>query len=138
MAQQSSGGSLSRSAIRDYFFQRDEISINKSLENTHGLPRFKILSQVLEPSTVESSIIRSRPVNFMLSSDLEKFESSRCLNSSINDNVIHNFIQGLYATTYVSGRFALRKDRIVEVLGIGVANAARHFILNGSFYFSYS
>ena len=63
----------------------------------------------------------------MFSSDVKEFHSSWCPESSINDNVIHNFIQGLYATTYVSGRFALPKDRIAEVLGIGVENTARQF-----------
>ncbi len=76
---------------------------------------------------MDSSAIPQRLVNSMFASDLEEFQSSWCLESSINDNVIHNFIQGLYATTYVSGRFALPKDRIVEVLGIGVSNAAKHF-----------
>ncbi len=110
MPQQSISGSISRSVVRDCYLRQDEISINRSLENTHGLPRFKVFSQELEANTVDRSAIPQRLVNSMFASDLEEFQSSWCLESSINDNVIHNFIQGLYATTYVSGRFALPKD----------------------------
>ncbi len=63
----------------------------------------------------------------MFASDLEESQGSWCLGSSINDKMVHNFVQVLYATTYVSNRSALPKDRILEVLGVGVANAARHF-----------
>ena len=113
VSHQSTGGDLSRAMVRDYYLRQDEICINKSLENAHGLPRFKVFSSELEANTVDSSSIPQRLVNSMFASDLEEFQSSWCLESSINDNVIHNFIQGLYATTYVSGRFALPKDRIV-------------------------
>ncbi len=63
----------------------------------------------------------------MYASELDAFQGSWFLESSVNDGVVHNIIQGLYATTYASSRFALPKDRVLETLGVGVANAPRQF-----------
>ena len=86
-----------------------------------------MVSQELEPGIVDSALLPRHTVDSMFSSDLDAFQCSWCLESSVNDGVVHNFIQGLYTTTYVSSRFALSKDRVVEILGVGVANAVRHF-----------
>ncbi len=127
VAGQRSEVSLSRSEIRDYYLSQDEANITKSLDTSQGLPRFNVVSQELEPGIVDSTVLPKHTVESMFSSDLDAFQTSWCLESSINDGVIHNFIQGLYATTYISGRFALPKERVVEILGVGVSNAMRHF-----------
>ena len=105
---------ISRSELREYYLRQDKAAIEESLDTSHGLPRFNVVSQELEPGNVDSALLPRHTVDSMFSSDLDAFQCSWCLESSVNDGVVHNFIQGLYATTYVSSRFALSKDRVVE------------------------
>ncbi len=127
VSEQHCDAAISRSELRDYYLQEDKAAIEDSLNSSHGLPRFNVVSQELEPGIVDSAFLPRHTVESMFSSELDAFQCSWCLESSVNDGVVHNFIQELYATTYVSSRFALSKDRVVEILGVGVTNAARHF-----------
>ncbi len=112
--------SISRSEVRGYYLQQDRVAIEQSLDTSQGLPRFNVVSHELQPGVIDSTILPKHTVDSMFSSDLDAFQLSWSFESSVNDGVMNNFIQGLYATTYVSSRFALPKDLIVEVLGVGV------------------
>ncbi len=76
---------------------------------------------------MDSTVLPKHTVDLMLSSDSDVFQCSWHLEKSVNDELIHNFIQGLYAMTYVSRRFALPKDRVVDFVGVGVSNAVPNF-----------
>ncbi len=118
---------VSRSEVRDYYLRQDNVAIKQSLDTSQGLPRFIVVSHELKPGVVDSTVLPKHTVDSMYCSDLDAFQCSWCLETSMNDEVFHNFIKGLSATTYVSSRFALPKDRVVEIVGVGVANASRHF-----------
>ncbi len=114
--------------MREYYISRDVTLADDSVE-TSGVPHFQITSSALKTELPVSSSLPGSASSAIIFSDLYQFQLQWCLESSINNNVLHNFCQGLYATTYFSFRFAIPKTRINEVIGLGLTEASEIFTL---------
>ena len=125
------GGSafISSHDVREYYISKDLVlTAQASLET--DVPRFALQSSDLDLELPSSSVLPSSTASRILDSDLSRFQLQWCLESAINNDVIHNFSQGLYSVTYISSKFALPKSRVVEMVGLGLTQAANEFTLS--------
>ena len=120
--------SISRHDVREYYISRD-IALTSSSANDVEVPHFSLQSSALQLELPTSSTLPLSAKLHILNSDLAKFQLQWCLESSIKNDVVHNFSQGLYSVTYLSSKFAVPKSRVVEVIGLGLTDAAREFTL---------
>ena len=111
------GSRISKHDVREYYISRD-ITLADDYVETSGVPHFQISSSALETELPLSSALPGSASSAIIFSDLYRFQLQWCFESSINNNLLHNFCQGLYATTYISSRFAIPKTRVVEVIGL--------------------
>ncbi len=58
---------ISRSELRDFYLRQDKVTIKESLDTSHGLPRFNVVSQELEPLIVDSALLPRHTVDSMFS-----------------------------------------------------------------------
>ncbi len=121
--------SLSRHDVREYYISEDLVPTTQASSET-DVPRFALQSSDLELELPSSSALPSSTASRILDSDLSRFQLQWCLESAINNDVIHNLSQGLYSVTYISSKFALPKSRVVEMVGLGLAQAAKEFTLS--------
>ncbi len=122
------GSRISKDDVREYYISRDVTLADDSVEAS-GVPHFQITSSASETELPVSSSLPGSASSAIIFSDLYQFQLQWCLESSINNNVLHNFCQGLYATTYISSRFAIPKTRVIEVIGLGLTEASEIFTL---------
>ncbi len=122
------GSRISKHDVREYYISKDLRLPDNSVEEA-GVPHFQLSSSELETELPTSSILPASASSAIIFSDLYQFQLQWCLESSINNNVLHNFCQGLYATTYISSRFAIPKTRVIEVVGMGLTEASEIFTL---------
>ncbi len=120
--------SVTRHEVREYYISRDVNLSASSAEDSETL-RFSVQSSSCELELPTSQVLPPSTIAKIIESDLVKFPIQWSLESSINNDVIHNFTQGLYAVTYLSSKFVLPKSRVVEIVGLGLTEAAKHFTM---------
>ena len=120
--------SISRHDVREYYISKNLVLTTQAASDV-DVPRFANQTSDLESELPSSSTLPPSATARILDSDLSRFQIQWCLESAINNDVVHNFSQGLYSVTYISSKFALPKSRVVEVVGLGLTQAAKDFTL---------
>ena len=137
-AQTSSNRPVFRHEVREYYISRD-ISLSGTSAEDAEMPHFLLQSSSGELELPSSEALPPSAITNILESDIAKFQIHWSLGSSINNDVLHNFSQGLYAVTYLSSRFVLPKSRVIEIVGLGLTKAAQSFtMIQWETAFSYS
>ena len=121
--------SISRHDVREYYISKDLVLTAQASSET-DVPRFALQSSVLDLELPSSSALPPSTASRILDSDLSGFQIQCCLESAINNGVIHNFSQSLYSVTYISSKFGLPKSRVVEIVGLGRTQAAKDSTLS--------
>ncbi len=121
-------GTVSRHDVREYYISRD-VNLSASSAEDSGTPRFSVQSSAGELELPTSHSLPPSSVTEIIESDLHRFQIQWSLESSINNDVLHNFTQRLYAVTYLSSRFVLPKSRVVEIVGLGLTRAVQSFTM---------
>ena len=119
---------VTRHDVREYYISKD-LALTASASSGSDVPRFALQSSALELELPSSSSLPPSTTAKILDTDLSRFQLQWCLESAINNDVVHNFSQGLYSVTCLSSKFALPKSRVVEVVGLGLTQAAQEFTL---------
>ncbi len=119
---------VSRHDVREYFISGDLMLTAGSISES-DVPRFTLQSSALELELPSSDNMPPSTMTQILDTDLSRFRLQWCLESAINNDVIYNFSPGIYSVTYLSSKFALPKSRVVEVVGLGLTQAAKEFTL---------
>ncbi len=126
--QTSSNWPVSRHEVREYDISRD-VSLSATAAEDAETPRFLVQSSSGLLELPSSNILPPSTISGITYSDLLKFQIHWSLESSINNDVPHNFTHGLYAVTYLSSRFVLPKSRVVQIVGLGLNRAAEGYTM---------